>query len=87
LIVVGILAVAFPVCLVVSAQSWVARVIASVVALGFAAFCAFGFLATAELSEALRWPWQLGYGMLGVCALLTPVVLFLRNRAQETHAR
>jgi hypothetical protein len=75
LTVVALLLLAFLAALVLCARSFMARVIASILALGFAGLCAFGFLASFEPSDAPRWPWQIAYGILGLGSLITTVLL------------
>jgi uncharacterized membrane protein HdeD (DUF308 family) len=74
LIAVGILAL-FLAVLVLSCRSMFARITASVFTFGFAAFCAFGFLASFEPSDSPNWPWQLAYGILGMGSLLAALML------------
>lgn len=62
-------------------QSLAARILSSIVALAFAGFGVFGFLATFEPSEAPAWPWQVGYGILVTGSLLA-LVPILKNRRQ-----
>ena len=79
LIAVGIAGVCFLAALLFTARSVIARAVASVFAFGSAVFCAFGFLASFELSDSPNWPWQLAYGVLGVCALITAGLLCLKG--------
>ncbi len=74
LIIGGILALGFFASLLLLARSEVARVIASIFALGASAFCAFGFLASYELSDSAALPWQITYATLGICLLATAVM-------------
>ena len=74
LIVVGVLSVSLPAAFVLARRSAFACFAASILALGFAAFCAFGFLASFELSDSASWPWQLSYAVLGVASLSTALV-------------
>lgn len=71
LIVVGVLLAMWLAVLVLSRQSGLARVAASILALGLAAFCGFGFLASFELPASQGWPWQLAYAVAGVGSLIT----------------
>ncbi len=49
-----------------SRRSLIASLIASGFSLGFAGFCAFGFMACFEPSNSPVWPWQLAYAILGI---------------------
>ncbi|MEZ7968674.1 MAG: hypothetical protein QMC23_03265 [Rubritalea sp.] len=71
LITVGFLGLSFIAAIALSRRSAFASIIASIVALGFAAFCAFGFLASFEPMDSPSWPWQLTYGILEVASLTT----------------
>ena len=77
MILIGLFVVSFLVCLGFSTRSLIARIVASLMALGFALFCGFGFLASFELSDSASLPWKIGYGVLGVISLSTPVLLFV----------
>ena len=56
----------------------VRRVTGIVMLMGLAAFCAFGFLASDELSAfSDRLPWQLAYGGLGFSSLLGALCIAL----------
>jgi uncharacterized membrane protein HdeD (DUF308 family) len=79
LIVGGILATFFLAALLLSARFTIARVILSILAIAFAAFCAFGFLASFEPSDSPSWPWQLAYATLGICSLFIPVLLLVKS--------
>ncbi len=74
LIIGGILALGFFASLLLLARSEVARVIASIFALGASAFCAFGFLASFEYSGAAGLPPKVIYATLGICLLATAVM-------------
>ena len=52
-----------------SATRIVAGVACSLWLLAFAAFCAFGFMASFEPPLAEHRPWQIGYAIAGVLAL------------------
>ena len=84
LITVGIILAMVPLVLILSTSSVIVRIIAVIFALGFAAFCGFGFLASFELSAAARWPWQVAYGVLGGGALVTTALLLLWRGAART---
>ena len=71
LLVAGVLIVSLLAALALSRQSVFARLTAAVLALGFAAFCGFGFLASFEPSDSPNLPWQLGYAALGLGSLGT----------------
>jgi LPXTG-motif cell wall-anchored protein len=45
-----------------------------------AAFCAFGFMATFEPSASPRWPWQVGYGLIGLASLGGAIFLLRSKR-------
>jgi hypothetical protein len=79
IIVIGILAVSVVglTATVLSTRSTIARVITAVLALGFAALCGFGYLASFEVSESPFGPWQLVYGTGGIFSLGAFVVLLL----------
>ena len=70
LIVIGVLSVTLLGAFALSRQSVIARAAASIFALGFAAFCGFGFLASFEPSESPAWPWQLAYTALGLASVM-----------------
>lgn len=80
LILAGSLAVSVLVALVLSARSLVARFVASILALGCAAFCVFGFLASFEPSDVPNWPWQVAYGIVGVSSLVSVFFLLKGGR-------
>ena len=62
-----------------SALRTVARVIGAVLLLLLACFSGFGFLASYEYSAAAeRLPWQVGYGLLGIVAIVAAVCVLLR---------
>lgn len=84
LIVIGLLALSFLATLVLSCRSVGTRIIASICALGLAAFCAFGFLVSYELSDSAKWPWQLTYGVMGSGALLAALLLLRGIRRRNT---
>jgi len=79
LIVVGLLALSGLVTLLLAARSVIARVAASILALGCAAFCAFGFLASFEPSDSPNWPWKVGYGVLGIGALVAAALVLRKG--------
>lgn len=54
--------------------------------LTFAAFCAFGFLASFEPSASPRWPGQVGYAVLGVAGLTGAIRLLRPKRQRSTDA-
>ena len=54
-----------------SRQSGIAGVASSIFALGLAAFCGFGFLASFELAASQGLPWQLAYSVIGLGSLVT----------------
>jgi hypothetical protein len=79
LVVSAILVTSLFVALVLSSRSLIARATALILALGLAAFYAFGFLASFEPSDSPRWPWQLAYGVLTICLLVTALRLLCRS--------
>ena len=83
LITIGIVLALMPVAWILSTRSLVARIAAILFALGFAAFCGFGFLASFELSSSQRWPWQLAYALLGIGSLVASTFLLLRSSARR----
>lgn len=74
LILVGTLLISFLAAVIHCSRSVIARVFLSLVALGLAAFCAFGFLASFEPSDSLNWPWHVAYGILGISSLATALL-------------
>jgi hypothetical protein len=62
----------------------VARVAASIFTLGASAFCAFGFLASYELSASEALPWQIMYAILAVSSLITTVILLKGAFSRES---
>ena len=53
-----------------------------------AGFCAFGFLASYELSQpSERLPWQLGYGSGGVACLVVATMLLVLRRPDTASSR
>ena len=59
------------------------RITGALALLAFAAFCAFGFLASFEPSASPRRPWKVGYAVLGV-GCLTGAIRVLRPRRPRT---
>lgn len=74
LIVVGVLSILWLIALALSRRSGFAGVVSSLFALGLAAFCGFGFLASFEYSPAVSWPWQIAYGIIGLGSFLTALL-------------
>ncbi len=71
LLVAGVLALLLLAAITLSRRSLIACVTASVFALGIAAFCAFGFLASFELSDSPLSRWHLAYAILGIGSMIT----------------
>ncbi|MCP5524179.1 MAG: hypothetical protein H7A46_21810 [Verrucomicrobiales bacterium] len=80
LVVGGIITVTFLGALTLSTRPGIAQVAGSMGALGFAAFCVFGFLASLEPTGSAGWPWQLAYGLLGTGAVALAARPLLRRR-------
>lgn len=78
-LVVGTLLVLFTASLIQTSRFAVARAVASLLGLGFAAFCAFGFFASLEPTGLPNWPWQVGYGVLGLGSLAAVALALLRG--------
>ena len=74
LIAAGVLASLFITVLLLARRSIIARAVASIIALAFAAFCGFGYLASSELSAASSWHWQLSYAILGISSFATAIL-------------
>lgn len=88
LVVVGVLSVSLLAAIVLSRRSVFACVAGSILALGFTAFCGFGFLASFEPSDSPSWPWQLAYAVMGIGSLITAVLglngAWNRNKLTES---
>lgn len=48
----------------------VARILTITLLVGFAAFCVFGFLVSAEYQGIRKLKWQMAYALLGIAALV-----------------
>lgn len=73
LFVAGFLSLILIGALAFSRFSVIASILSSVFSLGFAGFCAFGFMACFEPSHSPVWPWQLAYAVLGIGFLAATV--------------
>lgn len=74
-IVLAVIVVAFCVGLLAMRGS---RVAGSIVLLGLAASCGFGFLASFEPPGSIGW--KVGYGLVGVCSLIGAIWPWVASR-------
>lgn len=89
LVVVGVLSALLLTTMVLSSGTGFTGVVGPFFALGLAAFCGVGFLASFELSAAQSWSWHLAYAVIGTSSLVSALSGLSRvwNRKRQVEIR